>query len=224
GGNPLAAVLDVIRKPFAVPATAGGNEALRSNVEHDLLMPKYLYHSPLDYSRETYPPTYEPAISVVGELLPVPPAKVRPGYAPENDGLYLEWGKHDHDWLIRIIDKHIGMKQGTSILDFGCSSGRVLRHFRAEHLSHGWQLHGIDIQAYLIEWMRQNFPSEFQVICGSTQPHLPYADASMDVIFGISVFTHTKYLWDTWLTEFKRVLKPGGLCIQTVQTQRAWSF
>jgi hypothetical protein len=27
-----------------------------------------------------------------------------------------------------------------------------------------------------------------------------------------------------WLAEFRRVLKPGGLCIQTVQCESAWKF
>ena len=83
---------------------------------------------------------------------------------------------------------------------------------------------GIDIQARLVEWMRRYFPREINVHCGTTLPHLPYPDNSIDVIYGISVFTHTKYLWDTWLMEFKRVLKPGGLCMQSVQCETAWEY
>jgi len=149
---------------------------------------------------------------------------VRPGYSPDDDQHYLEWGKHDHDHIMTLIKKHRGVDPGMSILDFGCSSGRVLRHFYEEYKTLDWRLHGIDIQAYLVEWMRRNFPPEIQVICGSTYPHLPYEDRSMDCVFGVSVFTHTKYLWDTWLAEIRRVLKPGGLCLQTVQCERAWRF
>lgn len=72
--------------------------------------------------------------------------------------------------------------------------------------------------------MRRNFPLDINILCGSTFPHLPFRDSSIDVIYGISVFTHTKYLWDFWLSEFKRVLKPGGLCLQTVQCETAWKF
>jgi ubiquinone/menaquinone biosynthesis C-methylase UbiE len=72
--------------------------------------------------------------------------------------------------------------------------------------------------------MRRNFPPEFDVLTGSTFPSLPYRDASIDVIYGISVFTHTKYLWDLWLAECRRVLKDGGLCIQSVQCEHAWKF
>jgi SAM-dependent methyltransferase len=55
-------------------------------------------------------------------------------------------------------------------------------------------------------------------------PHLPFPDASIDFIYGISVFTHIKYLWDAWLLELKRVLKPNGLLLQTIHAEHAWEF
>jgi len=194
------------------------------SIEHDLTMPKYFYHSPLDYSPESHSPSYGQSIIIEGEPLPIPPPECRPGYAPDNDQLYLEWGHSDRNFILDIIKKHYDFKSGIEILDFGCSSGRVLRHFYEEMKEHNWKLHGVDIQAFLVEWMRRNFPPEINVLCGSTFPHLPLKDSSIDVIYGISVFTHTKYLWDMWLSEFKRVLKPGGLCIQTIQCETAWRF
>ena len=190
----------------------------------DLTFPHNYFHCPIDYARETYPPDLGTPRRVAGEELPLPPADYRPGYAPDNDQLYVDWGKSDHNQICDVIRKHRGKYEDLTILDFGCSSGRVLRHFMAERRAHGWKLMGIDIQARLIEWMRRNFPREINVLCGSTLPHLPFADNSIDVIYGISVFTHTKYLWDTWLMEFKRVLKPGGLCLQSVQCEAAWEF
>ena len=193
-------------------------------LRHDLLMPKYFYHCPIDYELESHAPIYEPSIIVEGESLPIPPPACRPGYSPDDDLKYIEWGKSDHSVIMDIIEKHYEIKSDVAILDWGCSSGRVLRHFRQQQESHNWKLHGTDIQAYLVEWMRRNFPQDINVLCGSTFPHLPFKDASIDVIYGISVFTHTKYLWDFWLAEFKRVLKPNGLCIQTVQCETAWKF
>jgi SAM-dependent methyltransferase len=194
-------------------------------VKHDLLMPKYLYTSPLDYDLESHPPKYDPPVFLPGEELPIPPPRCRPGYSPDDDQFYLKWGKDDHDFIIEIIRKHRRIERGLSVLDWGCSSGRVLRHFyTSEHKTLGWHPHGTDIQAYLVEWMRQNFPREIEVLSASTLPHLPYKDDSLDVIYGISVFTHTKYLWDAWLSEFRRVLRPGGLVIQTVQCEYAWRF
>lgn len=195
-----------------------------ADMKHDLLMPKYLYHAPIDYDTESYAPIYEPSIQIEGEWLPVPPPNVRPGYSPEDDKRYLQWGKDDHDFILSMIDKHYKIEDNLSILDWGCSSGRVLRHFYKELKTQNWKLYGTDIQAYLVEWMRRNFPPEITIMCGSTFPHLPFKDSSLDIIYGISVFTHTKYLWDFWLAEFKRVLKPGGLCIQTIQCETAWEF
>lgn len=194
------------------------------DLRHDLRMPKYLYHCPMDYNLESHAPVFDEPILVEGESLPLPPAQARPGYAPDNDRHYLDWGKSDHDFIISIVEKHLGIKQDMAILDWGCSSGRVLRHFQQQFKSHNWQLHGMDIEAYLVEWMRRYFPPEFKVLTGTTTPHLPYQDGSLDVIYAISVFTHTKYLWDFWLNEFKRVLKPNGLCLLTVQCETAWKY
>ena len=205
-------------------ATAEGLKSKIEQIEHDFIMPKYQYSSPIDYSTETWPPSYDPPVRLPGVELPIPPAKVRAGYSPEDDKFYLEWGKSDHDLFLSLIEKYSGLNRGMSILDWGCSSGRVLRHFYNEHKSHDWRLYGIDIQAYLVEWMRQNFPPAIEVLAGSTFPHLPYKDETFDVVYGISVFTHTKYLWDFWLAEIRRVLKSGGLCIQTVQCEEAWRF
>lgn len=184
----------------------------------------YYFHCPMDYERETYPPDLGTPRYVAGEELPLPPPDYRPGYAPDDDALYLRWGKSDHQQVCDMVKKHHQGYDNLTILDFGCSSGRVLRHFLAEHRAHGWKPIGIDIQAKLIEWTRRYFPKELTVLSGSAFPHLPFADNSIDVIFGISVFTHTKYLWDTWLMEFKRVLKPGGLVMQSVQCEAAWEF
>jgi ubiquinone/menaquinone biosynthesis C-methylase UbiE len=201
-----------------------GIEQRIARLEHDMLMPKYQYHRPNDYSKETHAPVFGPSIFVEGHELPIPPPQARPGYSPDDDAFYLRWGKSDHDEMVKLIKKHRGLDRNLTILDFGCSSGRVLRHFVQEQKELGWKLKGTDIQAYLVEWMRRNFPQDIEIMSSSSFPHLPFKDASIDVIYGISVFTHTKYLWDMWLAEFKRVLKPGGLCIQTVQCETAWKF
>jgi SAM-dependent methyltransferase len=217
-----------LRTAVGLPALEDREGKLLSFYEalvHDLKMPKYLYHSPLDYSTESYAPSYGKPVYLQDEELPIPSPEARPGYSPEDDRHYINWGKSDHDCIIEIIKKHSELKEGQAILDWGCSSGRVLRHFyNEEHKKLKWKLYGTDIQAFLVEWMRRYFPKEINIMCGTTIPHLPFRDSSLDFIYGISVFTHTKYLWDMWLAEFSRVLKPGGLCIQSVQCETAWKF
>jgi SAM-dependent methyltransferase len=193
-------------------------------VRHEQRLPTHFFHWPIDFEMETYPPNLGTPIHMPGEELPVPPPNYRPGYSPDDNQRYIDWGKSDHDHICQIIKKHHEGYENLKLLDFGCSSGRVLRHFVAEQRAHNWKLIGIDIQAVLIEWMRRNFPPNIQVLCGTAMPHLPFEDNSLDAIYGISVFTHTKYQWDTWLMEFKRVLKPGGLCMQSVQCEAAWEF
>ena len=145
------------------------------------------------------------------------------GY-PTDDAVYLDMGRYDANLLRGIIDRHLAGKKNLSILDFGCSTGRVLRHFHNDYRQHGWQLNGVDIQARCIEWLRCHFPREFTVYTGSVMPFIPFEDRSFDVVYGFSVFTHIKYLWDAWLLELRRVLKPGGLLIQTIHTEHAWEF
>ena len=199
-------------------------QAIRRIYSEFTVMPRYGYHQPLDYERTTLPPDFEAPIFYRDEPLPLPPVRERMGYAADDD-FYLEWGRYDRDLVIARIEVHSpGPKHGATILDFGCSSGRVLRHFHREHEQFGWRLLGVDIQARPIEWMRQHFPSYFEVVVGTVLPHLPYEDNSIDYIYGFSVFTHIKFLWDNWLLELRRILKPGGLLLQTFHAEAAWKF
>lgn len=185
-------------------------------------LPRFAYHLPLDYEMQTLPPRFDPPIWVDGENLPLPPPAERHGHF--DDATYLEWGRYDHDVILDHIRRALPSVDKLAIMDFGCSSGRVLRNFLPEMGEHGWTLTGVDVSARRIEWMRRNFPPEFQVYTGSVLPILPFESNSFDVIYGLSVFTHLKFLWDMWLLELRRVLKPGGLLIQSIHTENAWNF
>jgi SAM-dependent methyltransferase len=185
------------------------------------IMPRYGFHQPFDYLLDSRLPDFDAPVRVEGEVLPLPPVRDRMGYSAD-DREYLNWGRYDHDLILKHIERHGGLREGMSILDFGCSSGRVLRHFHKENLERNWSLYGVDLMARPLEWVRQNFPNEFCVYTGSTLPRLPFEDNSLDVIYGISVFTHIKYQWDMWLMELRRALKPGGLLIQTLHGEHAW--
>lgn len=184
---------------------------------------RFAYHVPLDYDAVTLPPKFEPPVRVSGEDLPLPPAPERHGHS-ETDETYLAWGKSDHDLIMGILHDRLPNLDCLRLLDFGCSSGRVLRHFWREMNERAWTLVGVDISARRIEWMRRHFPAKFQVYVGSILPNLPFPSDSLDVVYGFSVFTHIKYLWDSWLLEIRRVLKPGGLLIQTIHCEQAWEY
>ncbi|OYW10568.1 MAG: hypothetical protein B7Z53_00660, partial [Rhodospirillales bacterium 12-71-4] len=187
------------------------------------VLPRFGFHQPLDYETDSLPPRFGAPVLRDGEALPLPAPEDRFGY-PAEDAAYLRMGAMDAAIIRQAIDRHLGPREGLALLDFGCSSGRVLRHFEAERRASGWHLHGVDIQARPIEWLRLHFPPDYTVSTGTVQPHLAYPDNSLDVIYGFSVFTHIKYLWDMWLMELRRVLKPGGLLLQTLHTETAWAF
>ena len=183
------------------------------------------FHHPPEAQEGIDPPPFDPPVIVDGEPLPLPPASLRPGYSPDDDSMYLKRGKFDHDFILNIAGRYLDVQQPLKILDFHCSSGRVLRHFETERESAGWRLHGVDTQARLIEWLRSFWPPAYDVRATNyVVPVLPFKDNHFDIIYGISVFTHIKYLWDGWLCELRRCLKPGGLCLQTVHCEGAWSL
>jgi len=187
------------------------------------VMPRFGYHQPLDYDLVTLPPDFEPPVHVPNVDLPLPPPRERMGYSADNQE-YLQWGEYDRDLILERLGGRTDLRSGMRIMDFGCSSGRVLRHFQDQHKTMNWDLYGVDVQARPIEWMRQYLPDHFKVYTGNTLPHLPFEDNFFDAIYGFSVFTHIKYQWDAWILELRRVLKPGGVLMQTIHTEHAWEF
>jgi SAM-dependent methyltransferase len=188
------------------------------------VMPRFGFHQPLDYLPVTLPYEFEKPEIDPENGLSVPAGKDRFGYSPNDTEQYLKWGRYDHDQLIAVTQKYGIFDKNRSILDFGCSTGRVLRHFEQERLEEGWLMHGCDIQAVAIQWIREFLPEPFNAVTTSVIPHLPYEDNTFDFIYGFSVFTHIKFQWDAWLLELRRVLKPGGVMVQTFHSENAWGF
>jgi SAM-dependent methyltransferase len=100
-----------------------------------------------------------------------------------------------------------------SILEFGCGSARVLRHFRSVR---GLHLVGTDANPRVIEWDRLNLPgADFHV--NELQPPLRFADDCFDFVYALSVFTHIPLQWqEAWLRELRRILRPRGYLLCTV--------
>jgi SAM-dependent methyltransferase len=199
------------------------NQTLQLVRDEYTVMPRFIFHHPIDYYKTTSEPDFHPVIILPGEVLPLPAVPERFGY-PSDNSEYLASGRLHRDKIVSIINRHMGDREDVRILDFGCATGRVLRHFYNLQDGKKWYLYGVDAQARCIEWMRQYFPNDFVLSTVSTVPHLPFRDNSFDVIYGVSVFTHIKYLWDAWILELKRIVRPGGLLIQTHHCEPAWDF
>jgi SAM-dependent methyltransferase len=146
--------------------------------------------------------------------LPIP----RPRYITNVAGMpdvghYLTSGRDSLQAIQQILERN-GLNPAAAgrVLDFGCGSGRILRHWqRSDRL----QLHGTDYNPHLIAWCRRNYPfAEFRT--NPLEGRLPYADASFDVVYAWSVFTHlSETLEDHYVVELARILRPGGLLVAT---------
>jgi SAM-dependent methyltransferase len=101
-----------------------------------------------------------------------------------------------------------------ALLDFGCGSGRVLRHMVA--LTAGAQGSGCDVDARAIDWASRAYPDLGWAV-SSSDPPLPFSSDSFDLVYSISVLSHLdEPRQDRWLTELRRVLRPGGAALLTV--------
>jgi hypothetical protein len=104
------------------------NKALQLTRAEYTVMPRFAFHQPIDYLQDTVPPDFGgPPIFVDREPLAIPPAGMRGGYPADNEE-YLLTGAQHHSYYLERIQKHRGLDRSLSILEFGCSTGRVLRH------------------------------------------------------------------------------------------------
>lgn len=128
--------------------------------------------------------------------------------------------------------EHAELQPTSSILDIGCGSGRMARHF-ADYLEPPGRYVGMDIQRPFIEWCNENltpFNGAFEfyhqdIFNGGYNPtgktkaseyRFPFEDGSFDAIILYSVFTHLlPEDADNYRREIARLLKPGGRCYAT---------
>jgi SAM-dependent methyltransferase len=109
---------------------------------------------------------------------------------------------------------------GKRVLDFGCGSGRVLRHFASE--ASASEFYGCDIDEPSIAWNSASLSPPFRFFVNELMPPLALADGSLDLIWAMSVFTHISDTWSAWLLELHRLLSPGGIVIASYLGEGVW--
>jgi SAM-dependent methyltransferase len=103
------------------------------------------------------------------------------------------------------------LPEGARALDFGSSSGRVVRMLAAARPDVAWL--GCDPNEPAIAWARENLDcAEFFV--SPQEPPLELPDASLDLVYAISIWSH----FDAdaglrWFEEMHRLLRPGGVLL-----------
>jgi len=95
-----------------------------------------------------------------------------------------------------------------SYLDFGCATGRVIRHFGAAEPQ--IKTYGCDINRMHVDWCAKYLPENITVFQNHSIPTLSLPDNSIDMVSAFSVFTHIEAFETSWLMELRRILRPGG--------------
>lgn len=108
----------------------------------------------------------------------------------------------------------------ATVLDFGCSSGRTLMPIKA--LRSDLNCIGCDPNQGAVQWASQNLP-QIEFFTSPQEPPLALADDSVDFAYAISIWSHFEAeAAKRWLTEMRRVIKPGGHLLIT--THGWWSL
>lgn len=116
-------------------------------------------------------------------------------------------------WLKNHFEKHIELKD-KRILDWGCGPGRIIRHL-PQIIGNRCDYYGTDYNKRSIDWCSKNLP-DIHFNNNSLKAKLPYDDHFMDIIYGISIFTHlSEQLHYDWYHELYRILKPKGIMFLT---------
>ncbi|MBA3807989.1 MAG: class I SAM-dependent methyltransferase [Solirubrobacterales bacterium] len=107
----------------------------------------------------------------------------------------------------------VDLAEVSSALDFGCSSGRVLRVLHAAYPQTSWR--GCDPNAPAIEWASANLPG-IDFFASADAPPLALEDASLDLAYAISIWSHfAPELGLRWFAEMHRLIRPGGHLVCT---------
>jgi len=103
---------------------------------------------------------------------------------------------------------YAGLRDGMSMIDFGCGSGRLAWALGREPIRIDY--YGIDIEQRLLDYAKTKSPAHFRFALNLAL-HIPAADASVDLVCAFSVFTHLQHTETyLYLNDIRRVLRPGG--------------
>jgi SAM-dependent methyltransferase len=150
---------------------------------------------------------------------PIPCADDRERYLQGYDGQYWLSGLEDY-LKIEQAAKRYGVTP-RSVFDFGCASGRVIRHFAAQ--SDVPEIWGSDINRRHIRWLYEFMPHTVKPIFNHCIPTLPIRENSVDIITAFSVFTHIDTFETSWLAELRRILSDDGIAYITVHNEDTWA-
>jgi ubiquinone/menaquinone biosynthesis C-methylase UbiE len=119
---------------------------------------------------------------------------------------------------------------GMRVLDYGCGSGYGTHYVAASCKS----IVGVDIADDAIGYAKSHYKADnlaYQHIARADQAPLPFQDEEFDVVISFQVIEHISDI-DPYLSEIRRVLKPGGVFVcatpdrssRLLQLQKPWNM
>lgn len=160
---------------------------------------------------------------ITRDTYPLPIHEDREGYGADRHYEYWLSGLSDYlniKYALKMLGA--GLEPGYSVFDFGCASGRVIRHFSCQE--DGLDLWCSDINSNHISWIMQFLKDDIRAFQNHALPHLPLEDNKFDLVFTFSVFSHIDVFDLAWLLELNRIMKPGGIACITIHSEHTWSI
>jgi 2-polyprenyl-3-methyl-5-hydroxy-6-metoxy-1,4-benzoquinol methylase len=157
---------------------------------------------------------------VANDSHPLPTTEDRENYHGDRHFDYWLSGLEDYKKITNAAHATgIEINQHTRVLDLGCASGRVIRHFASQSSAQVW---GCDISENHVTWCNRYLSKSTKVFQNTALPHLQISDSYFDIVFAMSVFTHIESFETAWLCELDRILKPGGIAYVTIHDENSW--
>lgn len=154
------------------------------------------------------------------DFYPLPLTEDREGYYGDVHYDYWLSGIEDYNKIINAaLENNVNVNTETKILDFGCASGRVLRHFANQSNTESW---GCDLNENHVIWCNKYLSKNTRVFQCTSLPHLQIEDSFFNIVFCLSVFSHIDTFETSWLCEMRRILNHNGILYVTIHDESAW--
>lgn len=137
--------------------------------------------------------------------------------ADDYDNFAVEYDEENANSLLNAhyerpaVLQLLGDVSGRRILDAGCGSGPLA----AELVDRGADVTGFDSSPAMIELARRRLGQTVPLTVHDLSQPLPYGNETFDDVVA-SLLLHYLQDWDAPLAEIRRVLKPGGRLVASV--------